>query len=150
MPDLLQDTLEVQVQGDTYIFTIPSLLDEIKLGLREREIRRSLEREMFGPSYVATGEPTGDRSTDFIVRVAAYFETLLKQASATWPYSKGQNGEPVIDFRQWPKNKSETAMAVGVNFEAQLRSFRERGAADSNGTGGETVAGQPDTQNQSV
>ena len=149
MPELLQDTLEVHVDGETYIFAIPGVADEIKLGLIERDIRRQMELDLFGPTGAVTGEPTGDRGTDFVVRVAAQFRLLLRRGPA-WPYSNGVNGEPVVDFTKWPNNKVDTAFRVGMEFQNQLARFRSGGTADQGATGGQALVGQPDTTNQPI
>lgn len=148
MPDqVLQNTLDVVVNGITYVFAIPDFASEIKLGLRERDIRRSLQVEM--GEQVALGEPTGDNATEFLVRTAAQFELLLRKCSSEWPYSAGESG-PVVDFRQWPSDKVDEACRVGVAFDAELRRFRNAGAANRNPAGTEAVAGQPDTGGQPV
>jgi hypothetical protein len=146
---VLKDTLEVQVQGEVYIFGIPALHDEIKLGLREREIRRQLEREMYGDNYPALGEPTGDNSTEFLVRTTAQFVQLLRKGPE-WVYSTDRTGGPVIDFTKWPKNKVDTVVEVGVAYQAALRRFRDGGDTDRPPAGGEAVAGQSTIGDESV
>lgn len=149
MSDVLQDTIEVTVRNEVYVFTIPSFADEIKLGLREREVRRKLERQVFGENYPATGMPTGDNATEFLVRTVAQFEQLLRKGPE-WVYSRDQSGGPTIDFEKWPKAKSGVAVEVGVQFGNELARFREDGSAPRNLAGGEAVAGQPNPGNEPV
>lgn len=142
VPSPLKDTLEINVQGDTYIFGIPALHDEIKLGLREREIRRSMEREMNGDGYPALGEPTGDGGTEFLVRTTAQFIQLLRKGPA-WVYSTDNSGGPIIDFTKWPTDKVDTIAQVGLAYQAALRRFRNGGDTAGPPVGGQVVAGQP-------
>lgn len=143
MPDpVLQDTLDVTVKGDLYIFRIPNFADEIKLGLREREIRRNMEIELYGQTYPAAGLPTGDNSTEFLVRVAAQMEHLLSKGPQ-WVWSPGPAGAPVVDFTKWDNTKIDTVVEVGVAFSAALRRFRTDGSAAGQPAGGQAVARQP-------
>ena len=142
MPELLQDTISINVDGVDYLFAIPSYYDEIKIGMVEREIRRSVEQELLGPNQVATGMPTGDNTTDFLVRTAANFKVLLRKCSSQWPYSAGANGLPEIDFTKWPRDKVSTAFAVGVRLNEEVNRFRSRGAGDRISDGEQIVAGQ--------
>lgn len=143
MPDpVLTSTLDVSVRGELYVFRIPSFKDEIKLGLLEREIRRSMEAELYGPSGAATGMPTGDTGTEFMVRVAAQFQHLLVKGPA-WVWSNGPDGKPVADYSKWPDEKVDTAIEVGVAFSNELRRFRAGGDTAGNPAGEQAVAGQP-------
>lgn len=147
--DLLQTTLEFDVGGDAYVFRIPSFTDEIKLGLLERSIRVRLEREVLPANVPATGLPTGDGSTDFLVTVAATFEYLLLRGPK-WVYSNGQNGEPVIDYQKWPNDKVMTAANVVTRYQAELSRFRSGGTPNGQSAGGEAVASEPNSGDQPV
>jgi|SRR6185437_4782257 len=114
----LQDTIEVEHKGQKYEFRIPSLVEEIKLGMHERNIRRELDPESAG---AAEGI---DIATTMTVRAAAVFEVLLKSSTATWPFSHGPNKEPVVDFRKFPTDKAEEVAAIGLVFETKLQEFR--------------------------
>lgn len=139
MPDaVLQDTLKVKTKDIEYEFRIPSLADEIKLSMHERRIRRELDPD-------GNGSPDGlDQNAFLLVRSAAIFEVLLASCTHQWPYSKGEKGEPVVDFRKWPKDKVTEAAAAGMLFLSELDRFRGGGAANGQPDGAQAVAGQPD------
>jgi len=142
MPEILQDKIEIKLQNDTFVFRIPNYLDEIKIGLRERDIRRELGLEMAGDQ---AGNPDGlDGQTFFMIQTAARFELLLVSASAVWPWTNGPDGKPMIDFKKWPNNKVGDAVAVGALFVDQLTSFRAGGVTDRNPPSQEVMEGQPD------
>jgi hypothetical protein len=134
---VLQTTIEVSHKGEKYEFRIPSLVEEIKLGMHERNIRRELD-----PS--SGGAPEGlDVSTTMLVRAAAAFEVLLKTSTAKWPFSEGRDKEPVVDFRKFPPHMVEEVAAIGFEFETKLQRFRAERNPDPNPPGAEAVAGQP-------
>lgn len=134
---VLQDTIEVEHRGEKYEFRIPSLREEIKLGLHERSIRRELDPDSGG---AAEGL---DISTTMMVRAAAAFEVLLKSSTAKWPFSEGPAKEPVVDFRKFPTDKAEEVAAIGFAFETQLQEFRKARNPDPKPVGEKAVAGQP-------
>ena len=104
--DVLKDTLNVEYKGETYVFRIPGYVDEIKLGMHARNIRRELDPE-------GGGSPEGlDNFTNVLVRGASVFEVLLQSATARWPFSEDKDKKPVVDFRKWPNDKTEEAAAA--------------------------------------
>jgi hypothetical protein len=139
MPDpVLQETLKVKVKDIEYEFRIPSLADEIRLGMHERKIRRELDPD-------GDGSAEGlDNASSWMVRSAAVMEVLLVGASNQWPYSKGDQGEPVVNFRKWAKERVGEAAAVGLAFQAALDKFRGIGASDRKPDGQKAVAGGDD------
>lgn len=133
---LLKQTIEIRHNGETYEFRIPSFMDEIKLGLQARRIRRQLDPE-------GDGSADGlDFATSMLVRSAAVFELLLQSATAKWPYSTGEHGEPVVDITKWPDDKMEEATAIGLAFETDLTRFRQNRAPDRGTAGAEAMAGE--------
>jgi hypothetical protein len=160
MPDtvdpVLQTTIDVTVDGATFIFRIPSFADEIKLGLRAKQIRRELEIEMLGPNptqeqfMTVAGDPTYDNATETYVRTACQFSVLLKQSDAEWIYSKDEKGLPVVDYRKWPDDKFNVIVQAGVNFSNQLSRFRAGRTAAPKPAVEQTVGGQQDTPDQSL
>ena len=75
---VLQDTLEVPYEGQTYVFKIPSPYDHIGIGARQREILRRIEP-------ASGGDMTGlDAYTYNLLKALATFEKLLvKGTTAT-------------------------------------------------------------------
>lgn len=160
MPDntdpVLQTTIEVTIDGCTFIFAIPSFKDEIKLGLRARQIRRDLEFELLpnkqDPQALATvaGDPTFDQQTETYVRTATYFEVLLRSSSVQWIYTPDDNGKPVVDYTKWPDAQFNTIVRAGVDFSNQLTRFRQGGTTSPNTYRNKTVDREQDTESEPV
>jgi hypothetical protein len=132
---LLQNTIEVDHNGETYVFGIPSFRDEMALGMREREIRRSINP--------ADPSPQGlDLDTYNMIQTAALFELMLKQGPK-WCFSQDGSGAPVIDHQKWPAEKSEEAPAVWIKFLAAVGDFRSGRAANGQRAGGKAVESKP-------
>jgi hypothetical protein len=139
MPDnVLQDTLTVTSNGQTYEFAIPSYLDEIKIGVKSRDLIRAATGD-FGASMDGL-----DNQTHWMITTAARFEVLLRRSSTEWPWSAGVGGKPVVDFQKWPKDKVVEALAIGALFAVELGTFRSGGTTDTDTTGPQAMAGQPD------
>jgi hypothetical protein len=149
MDPVLDNSITVNIDGDTYIFRVPSFKDEIALGLRERAIRLAIERETAGPDGAVFGMPTGDNQTDFMVRTAATFDMLLLKGPE-WVWSNDTTGHPKANYENWPLDKVSLAAKVGVEFDTQLRRFRDPRTPDGGSVGGKTVAGEPNTADQPV
>lgn len=144
--EILKKTIDVQHNGDTFTFRIPTYADELRIGIREKNIRRNLDP---GDS---SGSAEGlDSTTYFMVRTAAVFECLLESATTKWPWTEsGTGGAPVVDYTKWPTDKVGDAIAVGVGYNAEIARFREGGVRDTNPNSQEVVASQPDTGGQPV
>lgn len=153
MPEqnMLKDTIDVEVNGETYTFKIPSYMEEIKVGLRERDIRREVEQELGIDARTSVGEAAGlDGATFFMIQTAAQFEVLLRRSSTSWPWSNDRTGKPIVDFKKWPNEKVAEAMAVGVAYQNAIGQFRSGGDRSDNSTGTQTVEGQSNPGDQSV
>jgi hypothetical protein len=136
MSDLLQTTITANGRnGDTYVFDIPSLHDEIKISARMKNIRKAIE-----PDWNTFDAIDGNGL--YLLRVCATFEVLLRQSSATWPFSEGKTG-PVVDSAKFPKERSSEVTAVYDDFVAKLTEFREGGPANKDGAGAKAVESQP-------
>lgn len=141
MPDLLQQTLTFDVAGDTYVFAIPSLKDEMIIGIRERNLRLEIEREITGGGAVVTGMPTGDNGTDFLFRAVATIQAQLR-AGPAWVWSPDEQSLPTIDYTKWPADRVNTVGQVLLQYEQEVRRFREGGPANGDADGGQAMAGQ--------
>lgn len=149
MPDnILQDTIEIKHNNEVFIFRIPSYFDELKIGARERDIRREISQEVGGD---ISGNPDGlDSQTFFMIQTAARFEILLQKADCNWVYSPGEDGRPTIDYKKWPKDKVGDIVSIGVRFTDELTTFRSGRLRDPEPSSSEAMAGQPDPQPQPV
>lgn len=139
--DVLKETLDVTVNGETYTFRIPSYKDELRIGMRERNIRRDIDAEIGSGAGSIDGL---DNGTFFLMRTAAILEVLLKQSTAVWPWSKDESGAPKVDYTKWPTDKVDEAAAVGVAYNAEIARFRAGGLRNANPDGRQVVEGEPD------
>ena len=138
MPELLQDSITVSHNGDDFVFSIPSIHDEVRIGLKARALRQAL----VGPGGDVS-EDGLDRWTVYMLRACATFEVLLRKSSAMWPWT-AQAGGPVVDSGKFPDDKVNDVLAIYSDQQEQLLSFREGGVATVS-AGTEAVAGQSDT-----
>lgn len=120
-PNPLSDTMTVTYDGDHYIFAIPSLVDEMKIGIRMRDIRRRILPEGDISDFGL------DQNTLYFNRACATFELMLRKTSANppWPYSSGPSG-PVVDCEKFPTDKASTVIGVYGALQQQLLTFREK------------------------
>jgi len=153
---VLQNTIEVTVEGATFVFRIPSFSDEIKLGLRAKQIRRELEIELLGPNptpeqfATTVGDPTYDNATETYVRTACQFSVLLKRSDAPWIYSEDEKGLPVVDYKKWPDDKFNVIVQAGVQFSQELSRFRSGRAAPPKPSVEQAMDRQQNPQDESV
>lgn len=135
--DILRNTLTISSDGADYEFRIPSLFDEMRIGVRMRDIRRRID-----PS--SDGSDIGlDQTTLYFNRACATFEVMLNKASVEWPFSQGKNG-PVVDCEKFPKEKAATVIAVYGELQEKLITFRAEGIAAGQPDSGQALAGGKD------
>ena len=137
---VLQDTLEVPYEGQTYVFKIPSPYDHIGIGARQREILRRIEP-------ASGGDMTGlDAYTYNLLKALATFEKLLvKGTTATWVWTADAKGLPVVDSEKFPPETVLLVMEVVNAFEVALDNHLFPGPGNGEPTSAETVASEPDT-----
>lgn len=143
--EVIKTEIEVTHNGITYLFKIPSVHEEIKIGIKSREIRRRIVGD--------TGDAADyglDFNTQVLIRSCAIFELLLKKCTDKWPYSAGEGGLPVVVSDKFPPEHVDTVVEVGLAFSNQIDTFRaERSAAGKPATE-KAVAGQPDPVDKPV
>ena len=118
MPDVLPNEIVVDLEGRSYVFKIPTIHDEIKIGMRSRDLRREI-----------AGNPSEDgldNGTVYMCRACAGFEVLLKKSSETWPFSEGKAG-PEVNSAKFSAEKVNEALEVYVAFQDKLGTFRAGG-----------------------
>ena len=142
---VLQNTLEVPYEGQTYVFRIPTPFDHIGIGARQREILRRIE-----PS--SGGDMTGlDAYTYNLLKALATFEKLLvKGTTATWVWTADAKGLPVVDSEKFPAETVLLVMEVVNAFEVALDNHLFPGSGDGDAPSAETLASEPDTPVQPV
>jgi len=128
LPDVLQETFDVQVDGDTYTFKIPSIKYRFEMGGKSADIRRR------GYPEGAMNERMGiiDGWSDTFSRECAIFELYLVRATTTWPYGSESVEQvdvakpAVVDFEKFPSGREDTIAAVAAKFSEELARFRAR------------------------
>ena len=143
--NVLQTTLEVPYEGQTYVFRIPSPYDHIGIGARQREILRRIE-----PS--SGGDMTGlDAYTYNLLKALATFEKLLtKGTTATWVWTADAKGLPVVDSEKFPAETVLLVMEVVNAFEVALDNHLFPGPGDGDTPGAKAMASESDTPVQPV
>lgn len=135
---LLNAVIEIADPEDAsikYEFRIPGTVEQMKLGMRARAIRRQND-----PG--GSGDLIGlDQDTAMLSWSFGAFEILLLSSGAKWPYSKAEDGKPVVDYTKFPSDKVDTVMFVGYKLDAELARFREKRVANWNKAGQEAVDG---------
>ena len=142
---VLQNTLEVPYEGQTYVFRIPTPFDHIGIGARQREILRRIE-----PS--SGGDMTGlDAYTYTLLKALATFERLLcKGTTATWVWTADAKGLPVVDSEKFPAETVLLVMEVVNAFEVALDNHLFPGPGDGDTPGAKAMASESDTPVQPV
>lgn len=132
MPDVLQKTFDVTVEGDIYTFKIPSIRYRVEVNGRATDIRRraypdGMENERQGII---------DNATYWFSRCCAILELYLEKATTTWVYGEedpeklDRSKSPVVNFENFPFGRDTTVEAIGLAFETELGRFRKGGNSD--------------------
>ena len=143
--NVLQTTIEVPYEGQTYVFRIPTPYDHIGIGARQREILRRIEP-------ASGGDMTGlDAYTYNLLKALATFEKLLvKGTTATWVWTADAKGLPVVDSEKFPPETVLLVMNVVEEMERLLDIFLFSGTGDGDTPGAETLESESDTPVQPV
>jgi len=133
---VLTNTVEIDDPADPtikYEFTVPGFVDQMKLGMYAKVIRRKYDPTGSGDLVGLDGE------TALLAWTIAAFEILLVGAGAKWPYSEGEDKKPVVDHTKWPHDKMETVLDVGARLDVEFLRFREARTAGWNKNRGQVV-----------
>ena len=131
---LTQQELTVSVLGETYQFKIPSFRDEARIGSLARFLRAQDD-----PEHVGSADGL-DFNTFFKYEALATFPILLQRSTATWPYSAGKDGKPIVDVDQFPNDAP--IMEVYEAYLDALAMFRKNRTGGEGPTGPENVDGK--------
>lgn len=115
---VLKTTLEVKVGEDVFEFKIPSIHDEIRIGIRVKDIRRSLDPNWNSFEQGLDGEALVE------LRACACLELFLQRSSAKWPWSQDGQGKVVCDSAKFPIDKFNDVLIAYQGFQEALSSFR--------------------------
>lgn len=134
---VLQEEITVTHDGETYVFKLPSVRDDAKVGSYARYLRAQDDPEGIGS---ADGL---DFNSFYIYQALATFHVLLRRATVDWPFSPSEKGLPVVDVNKFP----ESAPVMEV-YDSYLKAVSEfRGKTNPRKSAGEdAVASEPDTQ----
>lgn len=140
--DLTKTEIIIPYGGDDYVFKIPGLMDDMRVGVRARNIRRQADPN-------DPGEFGLSDEVVLQVRAMASFEELLRKGPR-WPWIADAQGKPLVDSLKFPDDRAGDVTAIYLLFLQQVNSFRL--GRDTNGgqAGTEAVAGQPGTGDEPV
>ena len=143
--NVLQNTIEVPYESETYVFRVPTPYDHIGIGARQREILRKIEP-------ASGGDMTGlDAYTYTLLKALATFERLLcKGTTATWVWTADAKGLPVVDSSSFPPETVLLVMNVVEVFDQKVDSFLFDRPGDGDTPGAETVASESNPASESV
>ena len=143
--NVLQNTIEVPYESETYVFRVPTPYDHIGIGARQREILRKIEP-------ASGGDMTGlDAYTYTLLKALATFEKLITRGTtATWVWTADAKGLPVVDASKFPPQSVLLVMEVVDAFESALDRFLFGRPGDGVPAGAETVASEPDSASEPV
>ena len=131
---VLQNTIEVPYESETYVFRVPTPYDHIGIGARQREILRRIE-----PS--SGGDMTGlDAYTYTLLKALATFEKLIARGTtATWVWTADAKGLPVVDSEKFPPEVVLLVMNVVEVFDQKIDSFLFGGPGNGDTAGAKTL-----------
>jgi len=139
---VLTNTVEIDDPADPaikYEFEVPGFAKQMQLGMYAKAIRRKYDPTGVGDAMGLDGE------TAMLAWSIAAFELLLKGAGVKWPYSEGENKQPVVDHTKWAEDKLDVVLDVGVRLDAELMRFRQERTSGWNPDRGKALAGSGNT-----
>ena len=143
--NVLQTTIEVPYESETYVFRIPTPFDHIGIGARQREILRKIEP-------ASGGDMTGlDAYTYTLLKALATFEKLITRGTtATWVWTADAKGLPVVDSEKFPAETVLLVMNVVEVLDQKIDSFLFGGTGDGDTLSAETLESESDTPVQPI
>lgn len=136
MTDALNKTISVPVGTDTFEFRLPTIMDEIRIGVRMRDIRRAAIGPVGDVSDIGI-----DSMTHYSTSAAATLEILLVASSATWPFSEGPDKKPVVDATKFPVENTGDVIDAYTAYLEGVSTFRKKGPPDPGSLTQKVVAG---------
>ena len=133
-PSVFQDQIKVTVGADDFVFRAPSIRYDIEVAAKAAAIRRKADPEAASPYEI------GAAAVRFSYALAV-MELYLIASTATWPFSPGPAGKPIVDHEKFSPKKARAVYQIGDAFEAEYGRFREDGTAGDDAAGAEAVAG---------
>jgi hypothetical protein len=136
--DVLKTTIESKVGDHIFVFKIPSLHDEIRVGSKMGSLRRKIDPDWDGATELEYNEA-------FLLRACATFECLRQQSSEKWVWAVSNQGKPICDSSKFPEDKVLEVVEAYRGYGDQLRTFRQAGLAGQQLPAQETVESKSDT-----
>ena len=142
---VLQDTLEIPYESEVYVFKIPSPLQHVAIGARQRELLRQTEP-------ASGGDMTGlDAYTFTLLKALATFEKLITRGTtATWVWTADAKGLPVVDASKFPPQSVLLVMEVVDAFESALDRFLFGGPGNGDTAGAKTLESEQNPASEPV
>lgn len=121
-----------------YEFRVPTIKDQMALGMRARAIRRQNDP-------TGSGDLLGlDQDTAMLSWALGAFEILLTASGTQWPWSKDGEGKPIVIHSKFPDDKFDTVLLVGYKLDTEIGRFRKGWTSNWKPTGEKVVDGVGD------
>lgn len=138
MPDVLDNSVTVKLNGEDFVFRVPSPLDMARIGMEAAAIRRTLDPQNIG------NEDCVDWQTAQLIRSLAIMKVLLEKSSAAWAFSEvtdAKGSKTVsVDITKLPPKAYKTLQVLGDEALQAIDRFLEGGTGDEQPVSAETVA----------
>lgn len=116
--DLVKKTIVIKDEDSEFEFKIPTILDEVRVGVRMRKLRMMVD---------PTDDPGGNIDLDTLayLKSMAYFELFLLSASnSEWVWARGPEGKQIVDSSQFPVEKTDQVLRVAAKVVGEVARFR--------------------------
>lgn len=128
----------VKYKDDTFTFKMPTVHDDIKIGVRSRRILMTAA----DPGDRIEEESAYDFNTRYFVQACAIFETQLVSTTAKWVHTPRLDGGPTIDSSKFGPERADEIVMIITDYKKQVDTFRTRGDSDKSPVDGQVVASQ--------
>lgn len=139
MAELTQETIDVLIGTETFIFKIPTPREHARVSSRAAMLRATDTPGAFVSEWSLDPDTAGS------YRAMAIMEILLQKADTedNWCYSNNDEGKPVVDSNKFPAKTIRTLPLIARGFEEGLQKFLEGGAGNGKPEGKASVGGEP-------
>ncbi len=117
----ITDPSEITVtskEGNTFEFRIPTVMDQGKIGIKAKNLRKLTFPDSDG------SEEGLDPETMHLFRALALFSVALVKSDAEWIWTTDKNGKPYFDPMTVPSKYFNTIMEVYLGYLEAQDSFR--------------------------
>lgn len=117
--DVLKTTIEIGYNGEVYVFKIPSPLDEIGIGSRQKAI-------LLKSDETSNGDVAGLGSYErtLLTAMATFEKLIVRGTTATWVWTPDDKTRlPIVDSSKFPPDSLVTVLEVVSLFNVEFDNF---------------------------